>query len=52
MLTLDGWWGMEWQSKVKGYNTKWRQGTSKAQKPAWKGYAGYVMAEMKQTQHC
>ena len=29
----------------KGYSTKWWWGTSEAQKPAWQGSAGSLMAE-------
>ena len=36
----------------KGQRTKWRLGMIKAQKPAWEGCAGSLMAEMKQNQHC
>jgi len=35
----------------KGYSTKWWYGTSEAQKPAWKGCAGSLMAEIKQNLH-
>jgi len=47
MLTLDGWWGMEWQEKVK--NPKWRYGMNKVQKKARKGS---LIAKMKQNQYC
>jgi len=36
----------------KGYSSKLLQGTSEAQKPAWRGCAGSLMAEMKHNLQC
>ena len=44
MFTSGGWWGMELAGKV--YSTKWCYDMSEAQKPAWKGFAGSLMAEI------
>ena len=35
----------------KGYSSKLWEGTSEAQKPAWMGCAGSLMAEMKHNLH-
>ena len=42
---LGGWQRMEWWTKDRVQNR------GRAQKPAWKGYAGSLMADMKQNQH-
>jgi len=48
MLILGGWRGTELQAK--GWNTKWKLDTVKAQKTAWQGYIGSSMAEMEQNE--
>ena len=51
----EGWNGMSgrWGDGMagKGYSTKWWKGMTEAQKSARKGYAGSLMAEMKQNLH-
>ena len=50
MFTSGEWWGMEWRVKVRVQNGG--RAPSKAPKPAGKGCAGSLMAEMKQNLHC
>ena len=58
MLTLSGWWGMEWWVKVIYiyiyiYIVQMVFGhKSEAQRPAWKVCASSLMAKMKQNLHC
>jgi len=44
------WWGDE--KAGKSWSEKWKLGTNKAQKPARQDCAGFLMAELKQNQHC
>ena len=47
MLTLGGWWGMEWRAKVRVQN----EGRARvmAQEPALKGCAGSLMVKWSKT---
>ena len=44
------WVGDGMEGKV--YSTKWCYGMGEAQEPAWKGCAGFLMAEMKHNLQC
>ena len=49
MFLLGGGRGMDWWEK---FSSKLWQATCEVQKPAWRGCAGSLMAEMKLNLHC